>query len=108
MENSDDRNSIHEAAREAIDEDELARVLALAADGECGEDAVVALREVAADEIVADALAAARGARRRGRPPTGDDVGNAADERRECCPGSPRYKQTLLKMEPAIFEREEP
>lgn len=84
-------NDIHEAAREAIDEDALAQVLELAADGECEQEAVEALHEVVADTITADVLAAQRHARRRGRFPTPDDVGDAADKRRECCtPPTPR------------------
>lgn len=81
----DDSISIHEAARDAIDEEELERVLEVAASGEYEEDAVEALRAVTADGIVADALAATAHARRRGRDLTGEDVGDAADERRACC-----------------------
>lgn len=85
MEKPDDRNSIHEAAKEAIDEDALARVLELAAGSDCEQDAVEALREVAADEIVTDVLVATGRARRRSRLPTGEDIGVAADERQVCC-----------------------
>lgn len=96
MTKADAQNRIHEAARQAIDEDALAEVLELVAGEECEQDAAVALREVTADEIVADALAAAQRARRRGRVPTCDDVGDAADERRECCflpPMQPTHAQ---------------
>lgn len=77
-------NSIHEKAKEAIDEDVLAEVLEQTVGAECEQDVVEALREVTADEIVADARAAARYARHRGRGDslTADDVGNAAIERR--------------------------
>lgn len=108
MGKSDDRTSIHTAAREAIDEAGLAQVLELAGAGGCGDDAVEALREVAADEIVADALAASKHARWRGRPPTGSDVGAAADERRDCCPGSSSAEETSFGREPLLFEVEEP
>lgn len=89
------QNQLHEAARQAIDEDALAEVLELAAGEECEHDSAVALREVLADEIVADALAATQHARRRGRLPTADDVGDAADERRKCClpPMRPTHAQ---------------
>jgi hypothetical protein len=103
MEKPDDRESIHEAAREAIDKDELARVLELAADGEYGQDAAEALRENTADEIVANVLAATTHARRRGRLPTGEDIGDAADERRVCCcqpqPQSQYWEPAILKVE---------
>lgn len=90
----DDRDyTIYDAAQDAIDEDELARVLAMAADTEeLDDEAVAALHAVATDTLVADALAAAAAAGWRGRPPTGDDVGEAAERRRSCCndksPGS--------------------
>lgn len=86
------RRSTRDAARQAIDENALGRVLDLAAGEECDESAVQALHEVAVDEIVADAEAAARRARRRGRRvPTPDDVGDAADERRRKPPGPPGH-----------------
>lgn len=85
MKKPNERNSIHEAAKKAIDEDGIAQVLELAGGEECGHDAVEALQEVIAEEIVADALGAAAHARRRGRSPTGEDIGGAADERRSCC-----------------------
>lgn len=93
---------IHEVARQAIDEDALAEVLELTAGEACEADAVAALQEVIADEIVADAVAAAQRARRRGRLPTGDDVGDAADDRRVCYP--PEVKNRPLK--PAYTEIE--
>lgn len=78
--------TIYDAAREAIDEDGLAKVLALAADTEEPDDeAVAALHAVATDTLLADALAAAAAAKWRGRNPTGDDVGEAAERRRSCC-----------------------
>lgn len=86
MKNHDQRETIHEAALDAIDEDGLERVLRLATGEErCDEGAVTALRTVTADTLVADALAAAAAAGWRGRFPTGDDVGDAAERRRSCC-----------------------
>lgn len=102
MKGSDDRTSLHEAVADAIDEEQLARALDLATDGEYEQDAVAALHVVAAEEIVAVVLGATDRARRRGRNPTGDDVGDAADDRQECCirPPIDRY--------PLSFDREWP
>jgi hypothetical protein len=96
MEKSDDRRSIHAAAEEAIDEDALAEMLELATGGEYEEGAEEALRAVAADEVVADTLAAAQHARRRGRPLTPEDVGDAADQRRDCCFQAPLHPTGLI------------
>lgn len=85
MKKRDTNDSIFETARDAIDEEGLARVLELAAGEGCDDDAVAALHEVTADTLVADALAAARVAGWRGRYPTGEDVGTAAEKRRSCC-----------------------
>lgn len=85
MKRTDDGDSIYEAAHDAIDEKALARVLELAAGEGCDDEAVAALHAVTAETLLADALAAAAFARRRGRQPTGEDVGNAADKRRSCC-----------------------
>lgn len=85
MPTTDDSQELVEAARAAIDEEALAEVLELTAEAEYGAAAPAALREVLTDELVADAVAAADRARRRGRGPTGDDIGAAADRRRECC-----------------------
>lgn len=95
MKRRDDDGSIHRAAYEAIDEDALERVLELAAGDDCDPEAVAALHTVAADTLVADALAAAGAAGWRGRFPTGDDVGDAAERRRSCCEGT-----TGIKLEP--------
>ncbi len=89
MKGQDTDESIHEAAREAIDEEGLARVLELAAGEDCDDDAVAALHEVTADTLVADALAASGAAGWRGRGPTGEDVGAAAEKRRSCCEREP-------------------
>lgn len=96
----DDRDyTIHDAARDAIDEDGLARVLSLAADTkDCEDEAVAALHAVLADTLVADALAAAAAAQWRGRGPTGDDVGQAAERRRSCCEEEPPEGPTILKI----------
>jgi histone H3/H4 len=99
MENPDDYISFQTAAEEAIDEDALAEILERATDGEYDKDAVKALRAVAADEIVADALAAAKHARRRGRALSPEDVGDVADKRRECCTRGPPMEPTSLKFE---------
>lgn len=102
MKKPNERNSIHEAAKKAIDEDDLARVLELAGGEECGHDAVKALQEVTAEEIVADALGAAAHARRRGRELTGEDIGGAVDERRSCCSQQQTVHssyQRLIKVE---------
>lgn len=100
MKEPDERASIHAAAREAIDEDDLAQVLELTAGEEYEQDAVAALREVTADELVADVLAATAHARRRGGPLTGADVGDAADRRRlRCCQPEPLTQPTSLKVE---------
>lgn len=96
MSTSNTQDSIHNVARQAIDEETLGQVLTIATGEECDQAAVIALREIAVDEIVLDAIAAAARARRRGRHcPTEDDVGDAADERRQCCPGGFRTAQTL-------------
>lgn len=85
MKKSDEPESIHEVARDAIDDEELARLLELVGGGECNQDAVDALQAVTTETLVADVVAAVRYAQRRGRLPTGEDVGNAADQRRSCC-----------------------
>lgn len=85
MKKSDEPDSIHEVARDALDDEELARLLELAAGGECNQDAVDALQAVTIETLVADVVAAVRHARRRGQLPTGEDVGDAADKRRSCC-----------------------
>lgn len=100
MKKPDDRGTIHEAAKEAIDEDALAGVLELAAGEECEHDAATALREIATDEIVAVALGGAARARRRGRFPTADDLGDAADQRLMCCGRSP----PKMEFKHAVFE----
>lgn len=80
-----DADSMHEAAKEAIDEAQLAEILEHAADGAYDEDAVDALEEVLADEMVAIVRSAIDRARRRGNQTTGEDIGDAADERVSCC-----------------------
>lgn len=78
--------TIYDIARESIDEDGLERLLRMAAEtDELDEEAVSALHAVTTDTLVADALAAAAHAEWRGRAPTGDDVGVAAERRRSCC-----------------------
>lgn len=81
----DGGDSIYDAAHDAIDEEALARVLELATGEGCDDEAVAALHAITAETLLADALAAAGYARRRGRLPTGEDVGSAADKRRSCC-----------------------
>lgn len=76
-----DRVTIHEAAKEAIDQAALGRVLALAAREDVEDEARTALREITTDEIVAIALGGAAHARRRGRVLTADDLADAADKR---------------------------
>lgn len=99
MKRDDRDHTIFDAARDAIDEDDLARVLALAADAEdLDDEAVAALHAVATDTLVADALAAAAAARWRGRAPTGDDVGEAAERRRSCCDDKPTEESMELKI----------
>lgn len=100
MKRDDPDHTIYDAAQDAIDKDGLARVLALAADTEdLDDEAVAALHAVATDSLIADALAAASAAAWRGRAPTGDDVGEAAERRRSCCddkpPGPPTVPTSL-------------
>lgn len=96
MKREDRDYTIYEAAQDAIDEDGLARVLAMAADtDELDDEAVAALNAVATDTLVADALAAAAAADWRGRVPTGDDVGKAAERRRSCCDDEPQGPPTI-------------
>lgn len=91
MKQRDRDDNIYDAARDAIDEDGLARVLMAAAETEdLNDEAVAALHAVVTDTLVADALAAAAAARWRGRDLTGDDVGEAAERRRSCCDDEPR------------------
>lgn len=105
MTNIADADPMHEAAREAIDEAQLAEILEQATDGAYDEDAGRALREVLADEIVAISRAAIDRARRRGNPLTGDDVGDAADERLSCCVDRRRHRNFLPEGgEPAMSE----
>nr|NIS36921.1 hypothetical protein [Actinomycetota bacterium]NIU71401.1 hypothetical protein [Actinomycetota bacterium]NIW33347.1 hypothetical protein [Actinomycetota bacterium]NIX25465.1 hypothetical protein [Actinomycetota bacterium] len=67
-------DTVKAAAREALDEEALERVLALASGGNYEDEAPTALREIATDEIVALVLAGASYARRRGRDLTADDL----------------------------------
>lgn len=87
MPRPDPKDSIQAAIREAIDEEVLAEAIERALSEECDTDEVtVALREVAAEEITSTLSVVLAHARRRGRCPTGEDVGRAADERRRCGP----------------------
>lgn len=96
---------MHEAAREAIDEAQLAEILERATDGAYEASAGHALREVLADELVAISRTAIDRARRRGNQLTGDDVGDAADERLSCCVDGPRHRNFLPEdREPAMSE----
>lgn len=101
MQEGDREDNIYDAARDAIDEDGLARVLMIAAETEdLDAEAVAALHAVLTDTLVADALAAAAAAQWRGRVPTGNDVGEAAERRRSCCdypPPAPGPIPTSLK-----------
>ena len=99
MAKSDDSKSIHTAAEEAIDEDALAEILELATDGEYEEGAEAALHAVAVDEVVADAIAAAQYARRRGRTLSPEDVGDVADRRQDCCSRFPAREPAGLKVD---------
>lgn len=86
VDHGSERVTIHEAAKEAIDEDALARVLALAAGGKFEDEAPTALREIATDEIVAIALGGAARARRRGRVLSADDLAEASSPMMEFDP----------------------
>lgn len=101
MKDRDRDDNIYDTARDAIDEDGLTRVLMMAAEtDDLDYEAVEALHAVVTDTLVADALAAAAAARWRGRLPTGNDVGEAAERRRSCCddqPPSPPMVPTSLK-----------
>lgn len=79
-----DDPSVHRLALEAIDEDALARILEQSSGGYSDEDAVRALRQIIADDIVWIADDAASYARRRARAPTADDVAAVADRRCDC------------------------
>ncbi|MEF8799689.1 MAG: hypothetical protein V5A38_00200 [Halolamina sp.] len=98
MPTTETENAIYEAAREAIDEDALARGLEQIEDQEADPEAIAALHEITAESITRDILAADRHAKRRGRSLTADDIGDAADERRKsrCCP--PIWHPTHLRI----------
>lgn len=78
-----ERNFI-QIARAAIDEDEIEEMLTLITDDDCDDDAVRALHEVTVKHLLRDVLASVEHARIRGRCPTGDDVGDAVEQLRDC------------------------
>lgn len=80
--------SVHRLALEALDEDALKRILQQSSGGDTDQDAVRALRQIIADDIVGIADDAASYARRRARAPTPDDVAAVADRRCDCRCGS--------------------
>ncbi|PSP31417.1 hypothetical protein BRC64_10075 [Halobacteriales archaeon QH_10_67_22] len=84
MDDQNDPESVYEVAIEAFDEETFAEMLELAAGEECEEAAASALKAVTAETVAADVQTAVRYARRRGRTPTGEDVGTTTDQRRDC------------------------
>lgn len=96
----DDDPTLRDHAKRAIDEEELQALFDGIAGDDVDREAIQALRAVAVDELLETALAAVSRSERRGRSPTGDDVGAAADDRHNCCGPSPPAKEPLsLKVE---------
>lgn len=103
MRKFDDDESIHRIARAAIDEEVLEELLEALSENEYEREAVDALTQVLADDIVCYLLQASNHARRRGRTLTGDDIGDAADR---CChcdddegPPSPSVAHPYIDIE---------
>lgn len=103
MRKSDNGQSIHRFVKDAIDEDALAAILEHASDAECNQEAVDALHEVLADEIIDLAFGASRFARRRGRLPTGDDIVDVKERQCECFPQT-HMMMALMDPEHAKIE----
>lgn len=99
MSNADDDRSIRSMAEQTIDEDALAELLAVTTEGEASDETVAALQAVVVDTLIADLLAATQYARRRGRTPTPDDIGEAADDRRDCDTNAGYSTPYILKWE---------
>lgn len=98
MKDKDRELNLLEIAREAIDEDDIALMFERTTD-DCDYDAVRALQEVTAQMLVRDLLATVEHARLRGRDPTGDDVGDAAQRRRGCCMQPMEMQATSLLVD---------